>query len=149
MFSFDKARLIGLLPPGFSESRSVRFQDVDAAGIVFYPRIIEYCHDVYVSFLGAHGQPLDQVLRERTWAAPIRHSQADFLKPLSFGQQVDVSLVLAHLESTEATLAFQLTLAGSVLAIVQSVHAFVSVEGFRRIPIPEPVRQLLGSLPQG
>ncbi|MDX2052161.1 MAG: thioesterase family protein [Polyangiaceae bacterium] len=148
MFRFEKAALSRPLPAGYSELRRVRFQDVDAAGIVFYPRIIEYCHDAYVNFLAERGHPLDQVLRDRKWAAPIRHAEADFFKPLRFGDTVNIGIVLAHLEPTEVALAFQLTMNDQVLAIAQSVHTFVELGPFKRIDIPEPVRSILAALPQ-
>ena len=42
-------------PAGFTHRMLARFQDVDAAGIVFFARIFDYFHDAYVAFFAAHG----------------------------------------------------------------------------------------------
>jgi acyl-CoA thioesterase FadM len=63
--------------------------------------VLAYCHDVYVEFLAANDTPLPKVLEQRAWVAPIRHAEADYLKPLKFGDPVEVCLVRAHLETSD------------------------------------------------
>jgi 1,4-dihydroxy-2-naphthoyl-CoA hydrolase len=148
MFRFEKATLVALPEGTHAESRGVRFQDVDAAGIVFYPRIIEYCHDAFAGFLERAGQPLSAALEARAWAAPIRHVEADFLRPLRFGQTVRVSLVARHLEPSEVVLGFQVRVEGVVHAVVQSVHTSVDLQSFQRVDFPEALRAVLSSVPE-
>lgn len=142
MFRFEREALRQRSPTAFSEQHSVRFQDVDAAGIIFYPRLLVYCHDLLVNFLARAGAPLDQVLRERCWIAPIRHAAADYFRPLRFGDAFEVGIVRAHLEPTEVTLGFRFarTEGGEVCAVAQSVHTFLNPESFTRIEVPEPPR---------
>lgn len=126
----------------------MRFQDVDAAGIIFYPRLLVYCHDLLLEFFAHAGAPLHEVLREGSWLAPIRHAEADYFKPLRFGDQVEVALVRAHLEPTEVALGFRIARSGGgeVCAVAQSVHTFVDRVSFRRIPLPEPLRTAFAAL---
>jgi len=123
----------------FAERRSVRFQDVDAAGIIFYPRLLEYFHDAYVSFLAAVGTPLPEVLRSGRWLSPVRHAEADYFRPLRFGDEVEVALVRAHLEPTEVTLGYRVARSDSdeVCVVGQVVHTFLDAATFRRTDIPE------------
>ncbi len=138
MHRYDKQALISVARPGFSRTRSVRFQDVDAAGIIFYSRLFELCHDVYVEFLAEHGHPLHQVIERAAWAAPIRHAEADYLKPMRFGDSLEVALTLAHLEPTEVSLGYRVSVRDrtEVAAVVQTVHTFVSLPEFRRCSVP-------------
>ncbi len=138
MYRFQKQVLTSVARSGFVRTRVVRFQDVDAAGIIFYPVVLEYCHDVYVEFLEAHDTSLHRVLEAGIWAAPIRHAEADYLKPLRFGQRIEVALCLAHLERSEVTLGYQVKLGenGDVAAVAQTVHTFVSLPTFVRTEIP-------------
>ncbi len=126
----------------------MRFQDVDAAGLVFYPRVLEWFHDVYVAFLAAAGTPLPEVLAAKAWAAPLSHAEARYKKPLRFGDDVEIALVCAHVEATEATLGYRLARIddGTVAAIGQSSHVFVDPATFRRRPVPEPLRDALARL---
>jgi YbgC/YbaW family acyl-CoA thioester hydrolase len=150
MYRFDKQELISLARPGFARTRTVRFQEVDAAGIIFYPVVLEYCHDVYVELLDKHGTPLAKALEQREWAAPIRHAEADYFVPLRFGDVIEVSLALAHVEPTEVTLGFRVVLSatGTVTAVAQTVHTFVALPGFKRCEIPEAVRTALRDVEQ-
>jgi 1,4-dihydroxy-2-naphthoyl-CoA hydrolase len=141
MHRFQRDELLVRPAGAFSERRSVRFQDVDAAGIVFFGRVFEYFHDIYVSLLATAGHPLDTVLRERRWSAPLRHAEADYLRPLAFGDAIEVAIVRAHVEATEVVLGYQIQKeSGDVAAIGQTVHTFVEPTTFRRIDIPDDLR---------
>jgi YbgC/YbaW family acyl-CoA thioester hydrolase len=148
VYRFDKQELKKAGVSGFSRARRVRFQDVDAAGIIFYPRLLEYTHDLYVEFLEEHGSPLAEVLEHGDWAAPIRHAEADYFRPLRFGDTLQVSLARAHLEPSEVTLGFTLVLArrSEVACVVQTVHTFVRLPGFERTHVPDHLAQALQAL---
>jgi YbgC/YbaW family acyl-CoA thioester hydrolase len=151
MFRFDKKVLKSLEPSRFRHEIGVRFQDVDAAGIVFFARLLEYMHDAYVSALSDLGTELSSVIRHRTFAAPLRHAEADFFSPLRFGDTVMVSIVAAHVEPTEIVLGYQVThkTAGNVSAVGQTVHTFVDPKTFERIPVPDVIAQGFGALGSG
>jgi YbgC/YbaW family acyl-CoA thioester hydrolase len=145
MHRFEDAELEQRGPNAFAEQREVRFQDVDAAGLIFYPRALEYFHDAYVAFLAASGVSLPAVLRERSWAAPLRHAEARYKKPLRFGDRVEVALVRARLEPTEATLGWRIarTADAAVCAIGQTCHVFVEAASLRRRELPAALRAAL------
>lgn len=141
MFLFDREALVRRSPAAFAERRSVRFQDVDAAGIIFYPRLLEYFHDLYVAYLAHIGFPLHEVLRDRPWISPVRHAQASYMKPLRFGDLIEVALVAAHAEATEVTLAYRVARAESdeITGVGQVVHTFLDPKTFQRTAIPGPL----------
>ena len=145
MHRFADEDLLQRGPGAFAEEREVRFQDVDAAGLIFYPRVLEYFHDAYVAFLTHAGAPLPAVLAERSWAAPLRHAEARYRKPLRFGDRVEVGLVRAVVEPTEATLGWRLLRLSDVVvcAMGQTSHVFVDAQTFQRREVPEPVRAAL------
>jgi 1,4-dihydroxy-2-naphthoyl-CoA hydrolase len=151
MHRFDRDELKLSRPHAFVDSRTIRFQDVDAAGIIFYPRVLEMFHDVYVAFLAFAGAPLPEVLRTGTWIAPVRHAEADYFKPLRFGDPVTVEICRAHLSETEATLGYRIARSndGEVCVVGQVVHTFVDRASFKRTPIPEPIRIALEHLQSG
>ncbi len=151
MFLFDRDSL-KVRAPAYVNTRAVRFQDVDAAGIIFYPRLLEYFHDAYLEFLTHVGQPLHASLGRAPWLSPIRHAEADFLRPLRFGDALEVGLVAAHAspekDPNEVTIGFRIVKLASaeVAAIGQSVHTFVDAVSFRRTRIPEALLTAYASL---
>ena len=133
-------RALAATSPAFVEPRTVRFQDVDAAGIVFYPRILEYFHDAYVGFLASVDLPLPRVLAEQTLIAPVRRANAEFLRPMRFGDPIDVGLVCAVFVGSSLTLGYRIAGAGggAVLAVGTTEHVFVDAS-FVRAPVPAAV----------
>lgn len=142
MHHFDKQELRARQSSLFRWAMPVRFQDVDAAGIVFFARFADYVHDAYVALLDELGAGLASVLREKSWAAPIRHVELDYFAPLRFGDRVTIDLVAAHLEETEVTLGWKVQRAADVVAVAQTVHTFVDPGSFQRIPVPQAFRRL-------
>src|SRR5687768_8640349 len=92
MFLFERD-VLKQAARAFKVEREVRFQDVDAAGVIFYPRLLEYFNDAYLALLSSIGQPLHASLGKASWISPVRHAEADFLRPLRFGDAIDVALV--------------------------------------------------------
>ncbi len=152
MIRFDKRTLGERKNYAFTEAIPVRFQDVDAAGIVFFARFFDYVHIAYEGFLRDVGLPLPHVLREGSWAAPLRHAEADYLSPARFGDVLVVELVAAHLEDSEMTLGWRVRRqdeSGRPCAIVQTVHTFVRPSNFERISLPPEISLKLRSVELG
>lgn len=153
---FSRAELLAA-PVGFSHELRVRFQDVDAASIVFFARILDYCHDAYVAFLADAGCPLDASLRESRWMAPLVHAEADFIRPLRFGDRVLVRLVAARVRESRYTVGYRLErpsdladdaltsgqVAGEAVAVGQTVHVVVDPKSFARAPLPVAMHSAL------
>jgi 1,4-dihydroxy-2-naphthoyl-CoA hydrolase len=151
MFRFERERLRDRPENAFAVELPIRFQDVDAAGIIFYPRVFEISHDTFVEFLGSLGFPLHEVLRG-PWIMPIRHAEADYLRPLRFGDRVEIALVAAQMgpraPATEVTLGYRVAHieSNAPAAVVQTVHTFVDRRSFERVPIPEELARAFTAL---
>lgn len=126
-----------------TESRVVRFQDVDAAGIVFYARTFDYFHDAYVGFLRARGAPLERAIRDGSWVAPLTRAEAEYLRPLRFGDDIDVAVVAVDLKETEYTVDYRVDLGGEPACVGRTRHVSVDPATFRRALVPEVLRQAL------
>ena len=126
------------------EPAVVRFQDVDAAGVVFYARIFDYFHDAYVAFLRIRGVPLEEALSDRSWAAPLRHAEADYFRPLRFGDAFTVTLARVDLEETEFRIGYRVDRGAEVACVGMTRHVSVDPETFRRVALPDALRRALG-----
>lgn len=130
-------------PPAFTHRRAVAFQEIDAAGIVFFPNLLVYMHDAYVAFLDAAGCPLHQVIAEGEWIAPIGSTAADFLRPLRFGDAIAVSLVAARRGRSSLRLGYRVDRGEEPIAVGQTTHVFLAAG--RATPIPAPVQRALAA----
>ncbi len=149
MHRFEPAELRERPANCFALERDVRFQDVDAAGIVFYPRVLEYFSDAFIAFLNHNGARLPDVLRERRWGAPLRHAEADYFTPLRYGDRIEVAMVRCRLEATAVAIGYRVArLAdGVVTGIGQTEHVFVEMASFQRCPVPDDLAEAFARLP--
>lgn len=126
-----------------SEERPIRFQDVDAAGTIYYARMFEYFGDVYVRMLAEAGLDMPVSLLQRSSASPLAHAEAQYLAPLVFGDRVTVKIVLARVGKTSTSYAYRVEKGEVLAAIGQTVHVWVDPKSFSAIPVPEALRQFL------
>ncbi|MFM7296641.1 MAG: acyl-CoA thioesterase [Planctomycetota bacterium] len=71
---------------GFEYPLSVRFGDVDAAGIAYFPNIYGFLHDAFEALWERHvGIRYHELIAVRRLGFPLVHSEVDFHAPLRFG----------------------------------------------------------------
>ncbi|HEY3235183.1 MAG TPA: thioesterase family protein [Polyangiaceae bacterium] len=137
MYRFERQALTELTPGAFVERRTVRFQEVDAAGIVFFATFFTYFHDAYAGFLEATDRPLSRALTHSEWAAPLRHAEADYFRPLRYADIIDIAVVRVHVEASEVTVGYRVARGNEVVAVGQTVHVFVDPATFSRSAVPQ------------
>jgi len=77
----------------FSATYKIRFSDVDHAGILYYPRFLHYFHCCFEDFFERGlGIPYNHLLDVERIGFPTVHMNVDYLRPLRFGDHVEISL---------------------------------------------------------
>ncbi len=141
--SFSRDAILGADRVLASQERPIRFQDVDAAGTIYYARVFEYFGDVYLELLQKAGLDVPTSLRLRESAAPLAHAEADYLAPLVFGDRVSVELVLARVGRTSTAYAYRIKKGEVVAAIGQTVHVWIDPKTFSPRPVPDALRRFI------
>ncbi len=134
--------------PLFQTKRTVRFQDIDAAGIIFFPRVLEYFSDAYVEWLGVRGLPLPRMLALGVYGLPIVHAEADYRSPMRFGDRISVQIEQVELGSTSLSVMYRIVSEedpAHTLAVGKTVHVCVSQKTFRPEPLLEELRAALSA----
>jgi 1,4-dihydroxy-2-naphthoyl-CoA hydrolase len=126
----------------FSAHRTVRFQDIDAAGIIFFAKVFEFFHDAYVECLEHHQISLPKVLASNTWIAPLVHAECDYKQPMRFGDQITVELSGAQVKERSMTVEYTIRDADKIFATGKTVHVFLDKTSMRPCPIPDDVRAI-------
>jgi YbgC/YbaW family acyl-CoA thioester hydrolase len=145
---FGRQELIDARFGPFRHELSIRFQDVDGAGIIFFARAIEYCSDALFAALAEFGYPGERMMRERTFVTPVKHVQTDYLAPLRFGDRVEVSVVRLRLEPTQFTIGYRIErLPERTPAVVcQALQVCVDPQTFRRSEMPREFVEVLARI---
>src|SRR5689334_17978744 len=89
-------------PAVFHYRRAVRFDDVDAAQIVFFARFLDYCHEALEAVLDAVDGGHARLILERRVGFPAIHIEMDFMAPLRYGDVLDIRVTVPRIGATSA-----------------------------------------------
>jgi 4-hydroxybenzoyl-CoA thioesterase len=130
--------------PVFLYERSVRFEEVDAAGIVFFARFLSYGHEAMEAFFGALPGGYHDVVVRRRIGFPAVHVEADYAAPLRFGDTLSIALDITKIGTTSFTLRYRMKRQGDVrVATILHTCVCCDLSGPTKIPFPDDIRALL------
>ena len=128
----------------FQYTHTVKFSEVDMAGVVYFSRFFEYAHSAFEAFFGHMGWSFAQVFKEGKWGFPLVHAEADYQAPARIGDDLTVQLAVAKLSESAFTIRYRITLpGGKPVASVLTRHVWVDRASFKKTTIPEEVRAKL------
>ena len=130
--------------PSYETAVTIRFEDADPAGVVFYPRAIALAHGAVEDLirqteLGWHGW-----FENHGLAAPVRHAEADFLQPIRAGEVLRARVWVEKLGRTSSTFVVEFAGPDSGLrARIRTVHVLVERQSGKPTELtPEVLRAL-------
>lgn len=128
----------------YEQRLTVRFDDVDFARLVYFPRLFGYCHWVFEDFFAREvGVPYARMLEQRRVGYPAVHAAADFKHPLRFGDEVNVVMDTVKLGARSLTNRYRLYVEESgrtLCAQIELVTAAISMDTYQSVALPEDVR---------
>lgn len=129
----------------FKYSRRIYLGDTDAAGVVYFAKGMEICHEAYEESLASQGISLQQMLQDRAIALPIVHAEIDFDRPLFCGDRIQVNLTPELIGNNEFAIDYQIFLATTDLpkAVIkaQTTHVCINPNLRIRTDLPETILQ--------
>jgi 1,4-dihydroxy-2-naphthoyl-CoA hydrolase len=93
-------------------SRTVHFADTDAAGAVFFANYLAICHEAYEEALSASGVDLRRFFSDEGVVVPIAKSEAEYMRPISCGDKLEVAVTPAALSENSFEIRFEITRLG-------------------------------------
>jgi 1,4-dihydroxy-2-naphthoyl-CoA hydrolase len=126
----------------FTYRRTIRFADTDAAGVVFFPNFYAICHEAYEESLASDGIELKSFFSEQGVVVPISKSQAEYLRPLTCGDKVTVTLSPSLLGPDSYAIDYEVHRLGhpdKLAARVRTEHMCVSSRARERHALPAAI----------
>lgn len=124
----------------------VRFDDVDAAGLVYYPRLLHYCHLGLEDFFTAVGPcSYAHLITVRRRGFPTVHLEADFRSPLRYGDMVRLTVTVEAVgqKSVRFLYALHVGAAATPAAVVKVVTVYMDLAAGTGIALDADVRAAL------
>jgi 4-hydroxybenzoyl-CoA thioesterase len=93
----------------FVSTRKIRFDDVDGAGIVYYPQFFHLCHEAFEDLfdeLGPVSYPV--LIRDRRLGFPTVAIKSTFVSPLAYGDVARVTLSVKKVGTSSVVVGYDI-----------------------------------------
>jgi 1,4-dihydroxy-2-naphthoyl-CoA hydrolase len=140
----SSTRTLALMP--FTYQRTIRFQDTDAAGVVYFANVLAICHEAYEASLAAAGIDLRSFFSGSGTAIPIVHAAVDFLQPMFCGEQYAVQVQPTLLTPGKFEIKYLIAppeLPDRRISQATTIHLCIDTASRTRVELPPEVKQWL------
>lgn len=120
----------------FNYDRTVRFADIDGAGVVYFARIFSLCHEAYEASLAATGIDLREFCQPLTVAVPLVHAEANFRQPLYCGDRLTITLQPQQLNPHSYLINYQVFKQDTIAAAASTKHICIHPSTRSRQELP-------------
>ncbi len=125
----------------FKTSILVRFGDLDAAGIAYYPNLVNFLHEAFEDFFAGHvGRPYPEAFRDGL-GFPTVKVEMEFLSPVHYGDRVDIDVTVERVGRSSVQIRYEGSLARVPVFRAGNVMVAVDMATFRPTPLPEALRE--------
>ena len=125
----------------FKTSILVRFGDLDAAGIAYYPNLVNFLHEAFEDFFAGHvGRPYPEVFRDGI-AFPTVKLEMEFLSPVHYGDHVDVDVTVERVGRTSLQVRYEASVARWPVFKARTIAVVVDMRTFKPTPLPPSLRE--------
>ncbi|OAB55453.1 hypothetical protein AY600_07480 [Phormidium willei BDU 130791] len=126
---------------------TIRLEDTDAAGVVYFARLLSICHYAYEAAIAQAGINLAQVLAEGELAIPIIEAQIRFFAPLCLGDEITIKVVPSPLEASQFQVNYTIYTVGGDRPVSQASthHVCINPKTRQRQPLTPQLTQWLQS----
>jgi 4-hydroxybenzoyl-CoA thioesterase len=128
----------------FSTQIKVRFADVDAAGLVYFPVLFHYCHVAMEEFFAARcGVTYDRLMAEDRLGFPTVNAQAEFFEPFLYGDAVEAEVTVDRVGRTSVTFEYRLRRASdqTLCSSFKLIQVAMNLDTRRAVPVPDDLRR--------
>jgi len=125
--------------------RAVRFEEVDAAGIVFFAHFYAYCHEAMERLFDGVPGGYVGLITKRKIGFPAVHTEADFKAPLRYGDTARIEAGIAKLGETSCNMRYRVVRARDAVLAATIEHVTVASDlvQMTKLRLPDDVRAAL------
>ncbi len=125
----------------FKTSILVRFGDLDAAGIAYYPNLVNFLHEAFEDFFAGHvGRPYPEVFRDGL-GFPTVKVEMEFLSPVHYGDRVDIAVIVERVGKSSVQVRYEGSVGGWPVFRARNTAVVVDMRTFRPTPLPPSLRE--------
>lgn len=121
----------------------VHFHQADPAGIMFFGHIYTLAHNAHEQYIEACGYSWKQWFLGTEFLIPIRHSEADYLRPFRAGEFYDIEVGVYSHSKTSFKTKYLFKKDDQIHGIVRLIHTCIDPKTFQKTEIPSEILEKL------
>jgi YbgC/YbaW family acyl-CoA thioester hydrolase len=122
----------------------VPFDEGDVEGIVFFGNYFRLAHRALESWLPTAGIPWKEWFKNDEWGVPLRHVEAEYLKPLRPGDMYEARVWVKEIGESSIHFGYEfVNEKGEPLARLKTSHVCVTRPDMKKHKVPENIRARL------
>lgn len=132
----------------YTSVQKIRFDDVDGAGIVYYPRFFHLCHAAMEDFFDDVAPfPYPELINKKRLGFPSVHIEADFKAPLMYGDVVIVTLSIVHIGRSSTKMRYEIRRKRDATLSFEAeiTTVMMDLDSKQAVPLPDELRRVLES----
>lgn len=126
----------------FSIKYKINFSETDPGGILFFAEYLRIAHIAYERFFESLGLDHNYFIDEK-YVLPIVHSEADYLSPVRFGDELECEVTVGELGTSSFELNYLLKNKTKRAAQISTKHVAVLKQEFVKTELPNQLREKL------
>lgn len=126
--------------------RPIRFEEVDAAGLVFFARYAAYAHEAMERLFAPLEGGYPALILTRRIGLPAVRLEAEYQAPVRYGEALRIETTVARLGNRSATLRYRMIRGdGTLCAELRHTVVTTDLDRVASCPMPEDVRAALAA----
>jgi 1,4-dihydroxy-2-naphthoyl-CoA hydrolase len=121
----------------FTYYYTVRFQDTDAAGVVYFANVLRICHEAYEVSLANSSINIKSFFTNPSVAFPIVHTNVDFLRPMYCGDNLVISLLAEKIGLDKFEITYEIMIDEVMVAKAITRHVCIDVSSRTKQELPD------------
>ena len=125
--------------------RPIRFEEVDAAQILFFGRFLSLCHEAMEHFFAGLAGGYVSLIHDRRIGYPAVKVDAQYRSPLRYGDTAMIETTVAHVGTTSTTFRYVFRRKADNVHCATILHVVVAsdLDTVTKVPLPDDCRALL------
>ena len=108
--------------------RKVHYYETDMMGLVHHANYIHWMEEARIDFMDRMGFPYARMEAEDV-VSPVKSIQVNYLKPCTFGDEVDITAGVKNFNGVVLTMAYDMRVNGEPVFSGTSEHVFLDRTG--------------------
>ena len=108
--------------------RRVQYYETDMMGITHHSNYIRWMEEARIDFLDQLGFPYKK-MEENGVVSPVKSIRADYLKPCSFGDEVEITVSVGEFNGVVLTIGYTMRVNNEAVFSGTSEHVFLNRDG--------------------